>query len=67
MIGIIFIVLAKGVCLHRNPGTILLGARYDQERGVAMDGAEIVNVDETVETAASTFEKRAGGKGIYAN
>lgn len=32
-----------------------------------MDRAEIVNVDETVETAACTFEKRAGGKGIYAN
>ncbi|MEW6604584.1 MAG: hypothetical protein AB1351_07835 [Thermoproteota archaeon] len=40
------------------PGTILLGSRYHQEiaPGVAMDRAEIVSMDETVETPAGTFE-----------
>ena len=40
------------------PGTVLLGSRYQQEvaPGVAMDRAEIVSMDETVETPAGTFE-----------
>lgn len=40
------------------PGTVLLGARYYQEiaPGVALDRAEIVGMDETVETPAGTFE-----------
>ena len=40
------------------PGTILLGSRYHQETapGVAMDRAEIVSMDETIETPAGTFE-----------
>ncbi|MGH7162644.1 MAG: PepSY domain-containing protein, partial [Planctomycetota bacterium] len=40
------------------PGTPLLGARYCQEiaPGVAMDRAEIVALDETLETAAGTFQ-----------
>ena len=41
------------------PGTVLLGARYQQEiaPGVAMDRAEIVSLTETVETPAGKFEK----------
>jgi hypothetical protein len=40
------------------PGTVLLGSRYHQETapGVAMDRAEIVSMDETLETPAGTFE-----------
>jgi len=40
------------------PGTILLGARYQQETapGVAMDRGEIVAMGLTVETEAGTFE-----------
>jgi uncharacterized membrane protein YkoI len=39
------------------PGTPLLGARYQQEvaPGVAMDRAEVVSLDATVETPAGTF------------
>ncbi len=39
------------------PGTILLGSRYQQETapGVAMDRAEIMSMDETIETPAGTF------------
>lgn len=40
------------------PGTVLLGSRYHQEiaPGVAMDRAEIVSIDETLETPAGNFE-----------
>ncbi len=40
------------------PGTVLLGSRYHQEiaPGVAMDRAEIVSMDETLETPAGNFE-----------
>jgi hypothetical protein len=40
------------------PGTVLLGARYQQEIApdVAMDRAEILSLSETVETPAGTFE-----------
>ena len=40
------------------PGTVLLGARYYQEvaPGVALDRAEILSMDETIETPAGTFE-----------
>jgi hypothetical protein len=40
------------------PGTVLLGSRYYQEvaPGVALDRAEIVSMNETVETPAGTFE-----------
>lgn len=40
------------------PGTILLGSRYHQEiaPGVAMDRAEIVSMDETVEAPVGIFE-----------
>jgi hypothetical protein len=40
------------------PGTVLLGSRYHQETapGVAMDRAEIVSMDETLETPPGTFE-----------
>lgn len=39
------------------PGTILLGARFQQEiaPGIAMDRSEIVNMDNTVQTLAGTF------------
>ncbi|HEU4604663.1 MAG TPA: hypothetical protein VFS46_00325 [Nitrososphaera sp.] len=39
------------------PGTILLGSRYQQETapGVAMDRAEIMSMNETIETPAGTF------------
>jgi hypothetical protein len=40
------------------PGTVLLGSRYYQEvaPGVALDRAEIVSMNETLETPAGTFE-----------
>jgi hypothetical protein len=40
------------------PGTVLLGSRYYQEiaPGVALDRAEIVNMNETVTTPAGTFD-----------
>jgi hypothetical protein len=40
------------------PGTILLGARYQQEIApdIAMDRAEIISMDETVDTPAGEFE-----------
>jgi hypothetical protein len=39
------------------PGTILLGARYFQEQapGVAMDRAEIISINEAVQTPLDTF------------
>jgi len=41
------------------PGTVLVGARYFEEiaPGVGMDRAEIVSLNETVETAARKFVK----------
>jgi len=40
------------------PGTIMLGSRYFQEVApdVAMDRAEIVSMDEVVDTPAEVFE-----------
>jgi hypothetical protein len=39
------------------PGVILLGSRYYQEMapGIAMDRAEIIGMDEKMETPAGTF------------
>ena len=41
------------------PGTLLLGARYQQEAApkVAMDRAEVVSLTETLQTPAGKFEK----------